>query len=524
MQNFEETLVLLKIYFSGIWQRKRYVMVSMWGVCALGWAAVSTMPNQYETKARVFADTSSILKPLLNNIAVQGDTDNEIQTISRTLLTRETLQDIMRQTDMHLKYTTPEMYEAQLSSLKDEIEISGSTRTNVYDIRYQNSDPKLAKKVVELTMQNFVDKSAGRSRQDSGVATNFLQEQLEKYELKLRESESELAQFKRDNQTTMPNGQSYYSALSETEGVLSELEIAIAEKSAEIKGRKDRFMPDSGEEADAIVETSYDERLSQMNTYLDQMLIKYTERHPAILKLKQNIAAIDELRKKEQQDILNSAAKGAIPYSSGKNSSDSTALQSFALGINELESERDALLARKAKMEEKLEDLKTNLSNMPEIESKLAELNRDYSTNMSLYEKLLMRRESAMISTEADEKTQQVKFKVIEPPREAISPVGPPRIILYVMIFIFSLTIGVVLAFLTSQTSARVTGFTHLGKIVGTSNIIGRLEHANSKKMKRVKRAKSLTFILSTAVLLSIFVALIAHEVIYGQSPMLWLK
>ena len=92
------------------------------------------------------------------------------------------------------------------------------------------------------------------------------------------------------------------------------------------------------------------------------------------------------------------------------------------------------------------------------------------------------------------------------------------------MILIFSLTIGVVLAFLTSQTSARVTGFTHLAKIVGEHNIIGRLEHSNSKKMKRIKRIKSLTFILSSALLLSVFVALIAHEVIYGQSPVLWLK
>lgn len=524
MQNFEEKIILLKIYLSGIWQRKRYVMLSMWGLCALGWAAVSTMPNQYETKARVFADTSSILKPLLNNIAVQGDTDNEIQTISRTLLTRETLKDIMRQTDMHLQYPTPELYETQLAALKDEIEISGSTRTNVYDIRYQNADPKLAKKVVELTMQNFVDKSAGRSRQDSGVATNFLQEQLEKYEMKLRESESELAQFKRDNQTTMPNGQSYYSALSETEGVIDELDIAIAEKTAEINGRKGRFMPADNREAETIVKTSYDARLSEMKQMLDQMLIKYTEKHPSILKLKDNITAIEVLRQKEQQAILNSAAKGTIAFSGENGGSESSALQEFAMGINKLESERDALMARRAKMVEKLENLKTNLSNMPEIESKLAELNRDYSTNMNLYEQLLSRRESAMISTEADEKTQQVKFKVIEPPREAISPVGPPRIIMYMMILIFSMAVGIVLAFLSSQTSARITGYTHLAKIVGGSNVIGRLEHADSRKMKRIRRLKALTFLVSSAFLAAIFVALIAHEVMYGQSPIMWLK
>ncbi|MEG3765051.1 XrtA system polysaccharide chain length determinant [Alteromonas sp. 14N.309.X.WAT.G.H12] len=524
MQSFEEKIILLKIYLSGIWHRKRYVMLSMWSICVLGWLAVASMPNQYETKARVFADTSSILKPLLNNIAVQGDTDNDIQTISRTLLTRETLKDIMRQTDMHLKYATPELYEAQLSSLKDEIEISGSTRTNVYDILYQNADPKLAKKVVELTMQNFVDKSAGRSRQDSGVATNFLQEQLDKYEQKLRDSERELAEFKRNNQTTMPNGQSYYTALSETEGDIADLDIAIAEKAAEINGRRGRFMPGEERKNDSIVKTSYDDRLNELRQTLDQMRVKYTDKHPSIIKLQENIKAIDALREKEQATILDSAAQGTIAYTGEPSGNDSSALQKFALGINELEAERDALFARRQKLADQLEYLKTNLSNMPEIESRLAELNRDYSTNKSLYEKLLLRRESAMISTEADEKTQQVKFKVIEPPREAISPVGPPRIILYVMIFIFSMMIGLVMAFISSQTSARITSYAHLDKVIGNHKIIGRLAHVNGKKMKRMRRFKSFTFLASSALLLIIFVILIAHEMIYGQSPFMWLK
>ena len=518
-------MILLKIYLSGIWQRKRYVMASMWTICALGWLAGSTMPNQYETKARVYADTTSILKPLLNNLAVQSDTDNEIQTISRTLLTREALEDIMRQTDMHLEYSTPELYEAKLANLKDEIEISGSTRTNLYEITYQSADPKLAKKVVELTMQKFVDKSAGRSRQDSGVATNFLQEQLEKYEAKLKESERGLAEFKRDNQTTLPNGSSYYSTVVDTQGKIADLDVLIAEKTAEIDGRRGRFLPNGGGEAvQNIVSTSYDSRLNEMQNVLDQMRVKYTDKHPSIIQLKENIEGIKTLRLKEQNDIIKRASQGALAFSNDNNKNESTAVQDFAMIMNQLESERDALLARREKMVEKYEHLNNEMSNMPEIEARLAGLHRDYNTNKKIYETFLNRRESAIISTEADEKTQQVKFKVIEPPREAISPVGPPRIILYLMIFIFSTVIGLVLAFLSSQTTARITGYTHLAKIVDASNIIGRLEHANSKKMKRVLWLKTFTFMLSAGLLMAIFAGLIIHEGIFGHSPMMWLK
>ena len=231
-------------------------------------------------------------------------------------------------------------------------------------------------------MQKFVDKSAGRSRQDSGVATNFLQEQLEKYEAKLKESERGLAEFKRDNQTTLPNGSSYYSTVVDTQGKIADLDVLIAEKTAEIDGRRGRFLPNGGGEAvQNIVSTSYDSRLNEMQNVLDQMRVKYTDKHPSIIQLKENIEGIKTLRLKEQNDIIKRASQGALAFSNDNNKNESTAVQDFAMIMNQLESERDALLARREKMVEKYEHLNNEMSNMPEIEARLAGLHRDYTVS-----------------------------------------------------------------------------------------------------------------------------------------------
>ena len=69
-------------------------------VALLGWAVVYALPNQYASKAVVQIDTRSIMTPLLKGLAVESNTVNGLDTMSRVLLSRENLNDVIRQTDM----------------------------------------------------------------------------------------------------------------------------------------------------------------------------------------------------------------------------------------------------------------------------------------------------------------------------------------------------------------------------------------------------------------------------------------
>lgn len=146
MQDLQAKIDLLRIYLAGIWHNKRYIMVTMWIICLTGFAVVATMPNKYESTTKIFADTKSILKPLLQGLTVQGDTDQEIQVIARTLLSRPNLENIARQTDLDIDNPTEQQYDAMLDRLKDSIKVTGSTRENMYEIAYTSTDPKMAKK------------------------------------------------------------------------------------------------------------------------------------------------------------------------------------------------------------------------------------------------------------------------------------------------------------------------------------------------------------------------------------------
>jgi hypothetical protein len=88
---------------------------------------------------------------------------------------------------------------------------------------------------------------------------------------------------------------------------------------------------------------------------------------------------------------------------------------------------------------------------IPEVEADLLRLTRDYEVNKRQYDELLQRLESAKISEQADQNTEDVKFRVIEPPVLPLTASGPPRAMLSTLVLLGSLGAGLLLGFILQQ-------------------------------------------------------------------------
>ena len=64
---YDELLVLLH----GIWSRRWVALAVAWGVCMLGWLGVALIPNAYQSKARVYVNTQSLLEDKVGITQVQ---------------------------------------------------------------------------------------------------------------------------------------------------------------------------------------------------------------------------------------------------------------------------------------------------------------------------------------------------------------------------------------------------------------------------------------------------------------------
>jgi uncharacterized protein involved in exopolysaccharide biosynthesis len=62
----------------GMWQRRWIGLATAWIVGLVGVVVVMRMPDIYEASARIYVDTQSVLKPLMQGLAVQPNVDQQV--------------------------------------------------------------------------------------------------------------------------------------------------------------------------------------------------------------------------------------------------------------------------------------------------------------------------------------------------------------------------------------------------------------------------------------------------------------
>ncbi len=218
-----ELLAELFNHVQGMWRYRWYALFVAWLVSLAGWALVFALPDLYEVRARVHVDTQSVLKPLLKGLAVDSDVHKRVSTITRTLLTRPNLERVARETDMHLRATTPNEMERLIAHLQQMIKIlSPQRRNNIYEISFTDRDPQMAQAVVQVVVNALVERSLDSSREDTMIAQRFLDTEIRQYAKRLEAAEQRLADFKKKNVGMMPSeGRGYYVRL---QAALDELE------------------------------------------------------------------------------------------------------------------------------------------------------------------------------------------------------------------------------------------------------------------------------------------------------------
>lgn len=464
-------------YVRGVWRRRWPMILVAWLVCLVGWPFVLNMPDQYEASAKVHVDTRSMLGPLLRGLAAQTNLGQEVALVTRTLLSRPNLEKVARMTDLDLRAKTPAAMESLIDSLQGRISLRGTGRANIYTISFKDEDPQLAKKVVQSLMTIFVESSLGSTRKDTDTAQRFLDEQIAEYEARLIEAENRLKEFKRNNFAIMTGeGQSYYGRLQTATTQLKEAELQLEEA---VNRRNELEMQLEDAEMDLedglltqsrmSVSSPLDARIQNLQVKLDELLLKYTDKHPDVVAIQ---TTIDELEAQRLQELeqMSGAESGVSGAASGEN----PIIQQLKIALGEAEAVVASLKVRVGEYKKRVDFLEERVDTIPEVEAQLKNLNRDYGIIKSSYESLLQRREQARMAEKADATGEGVKFRVIEPPRVPMEPAGPNRTLFMGIVLLAGLGAGVGTAFLLSQlkttfdnrvTLRNVTEFPVLGAI-----------------------------------------------------------
>ena len=222
-----EQLTLIYGYLHGMWRYRWSALVIAWVVALIGWPLVFSLPDQFTAKTVVYVDTSSVLRPLLKGLAVETDSRDELRIMTRTLLSRENLLNVARESDMDLEVNSPAEREKLLENLSNLIKINGG-KNKVYEISYKNSSANRSYQVVSSLLNTMIEGTLKTTRTDTVSAQKFLDTQIALYEERLSEAEQKLANFKKENVGFMPDARGgYYMRMQRAQDSVKETKTAI---------------------------------------------------------------------------------------------------------------------------------------------------------------------------------------------------------------------------------------------------------------------------------------------------------
>ncbi len=452
----QEIIDQLLIYLKGLSRAKFYIIGITWVICLLGWFAVWKLPDQYQSSARVFVDTQSLLKPLLRGLTVQTNSEQEIRLMVRTLFSRPNLEKIARNSDLDIHATTAAEYEMMIEKLKKDLSIASAGREDIYSLAYTSNNPDTAKNVIQATLAIFIENTLGESRNDNDAVKSFLDQQIRDYEKRLLDAEQKITEFRQQNVDVLKGDIGSYYGMLEAEKrkldeallQLNEVQTRLASARSQLKGEEPSFGLFQPSTPSANITTEYDARIDSFKKQLDQLSLRFTDAHPDVKELKFRIEQLEKLRQDRLAEVQQQMQSN--PNLGGTLDSNPV-YQEIKLSVGRLESEAASLQVRVANYQSKVKELEGKVHLVPEVEAQLVSLNRGYDITRNKYNELLTRREQARLSQEADLTTDDIQFKVIDPPRKPLDPSGPNRPVLISLVTVFGFAAGLAVALLISQ-------------------------------------------------------------------------
>ena len=435
---------LISRYGALAWRRRWWGVAAAWVLCIAGWIGVATLPNQYEASARVYIDADAVLTPLLRGIAADSSMTDQIDLLQHMLLSRPNLEKIIAKTDLQLDTKTATDLEQMVNRLGSTIKVNAQTR-NIFSIAFRNPDRQLAYDVVQAVLASYIENRAGDNRDDMEKASAFLDEQIASYEKQLTAAERARAEFRRQYVDVLP-GDGGVNRLEQAKAQVTTLGGALIDAKSHgalLARQLSTTAPTVTTEAASNGGVEPHAELRAAEARLRELQQVYTDAYPEVVTQKRTV---ENLRK--------SPSGGAAPSFGGRSISNPVFEQLTLKNV-----ENQALIES---LKRQLEDataernrLQTIAQNVPGLEAKYVDLNRDYDVLRKNYDELLARREGMRIATAAQVRASNVKMVIIDPPQVPQSPVAPARVMLSIGVLLAGLAsgVGVVGAMLTLDQS-----------------------------------------------------------------------
>ncbi|MET0065949.1 MAG: lipopolysaccharide biosynthesis protein [Candidatus Thiodiazotropha sp.] len=444
----DEQLLSIGDYIAILKRRRKQLILPAGLILLMSISLALGLPSVYRAEATILIEQQEIPSEFVRS-TVTSFAGERIQIISQRVMTTDNLGRIIENYGLYADERGNTSLTLLAEDLQEDIDLemvsadvvdprSGrpTTATIAFTLAFSNKDPRIAQKITNELVSLYLDENLRQRTQSALETSSFLSAEADRLNKEIAALEKALADFKEKHVNNLPELQQLNMQLMErSERELSELNqqirtleerrIYLQSEISQVKPTTDIYNSNGNRVVGA------EDRLRTLQTEYLSLATKYTDSHPTLIKIKEEIGVLQEEVRINDVDskILQSDNPAYIQLNTQLQAADSEMLS--------LKKSRNDIKAKLRSYEERL-------TQSPQVERQYKKLTRDYDNALAKYQEIKAKQLEAQLAESLERERKGERFSLIEPPQLPEEPDKPNRLAILFLGFVFSITSGFV--------------------------------------------------------------------------------
>ncbi|KQZ64949.1 chain-length determining protein [Sphingopyxis sp. Root1497] len=476
-----------RVALHSVWTRRWLVLAVAWGICILGWLAIASIPNRYDSRARLLVDINEIV-PADSQSGPYADRA-QIDQIRETLTSARNLEKVAVTTGMLPAGAGEREKAGAVAMLQKNIKVIPQ-QENIFEITSSigvgslsdADNAKLASGVLDSLITVFRDEQLRGGRMTAREGLKFLDAQLADREKALGEVEARRAAFEAKNIGLISSGTgSPGQRIDAARAELGQIETQLAAAQGSLAAANGQMastpatinVPGMGGVGGGVAR----QQLAGAQNELSSMRARgLTDAHPDVIALKSQIASLKAMADRE-------GAGGG-----GGGNAQNPAYATLQAMRAERQATVAALSSRKAQLSADINRITTAQIQNPGVAAEYERINGEYTALKAQSDRLMAQREQVRMRGEVQTETDAIKVELLDPPTKPTSPAAPNRPLFLTLVLFAGIGGGIGVAFGLGQvrtsyaTAAKLERASGLPVIGSITEVVTPERHADRKK------------------------------------------
>ena len=420
----QETLDI-KDYLQIALRRKWYFIVPfvLISIAAIAYALYA--PNIYRASTLILVEPQKVPSSYVK-ATVTEDIESQLRTITEQIMSRSYLEKIINEFDLYPEMRKKLPLQSVIERMRRCIDVR-VRKGRVFTVSFEDQNPVIAMKVANRLASLFIEGNLKVREERAEGTLVFLEKELERVRKLLKQQEKKVSEFRAEHLGVLPE------QLEANLRTLDRLQLQLQSNGEALKAAEEtrRMLqqqlsqmqtmpmitvdePTSGEEI--VSESS---SLSELKAKLKKLRLRYTEKHPEVVRLERLIAQMENEEKSNEANEEGSKETSA-------NEEPLWASQIEAQ-LAQLDAEISQLKNERKRLKSEIKEYERRVEITPKVEQQLKELSRGYEVTQKEYQSLLDKKLQAELAANMERKQKGERFKVLDQAKIPERPFKPNR-------------------------------------------------------------------------------------------------